>query len=248
MAEAPAAAPLRPRPSRPGGSARATAYWEAGGQTPGEQLAWKRALAARHARGLVVDVGCGDGASSVAGAVGLDGAAEPLRRAAARGVLAVRADVEAPWPLRDAVAGTVCLFDVLEHVPDPQPLLAEAQRVLAPGGILLVALPNAAHLANRAAALLGRTTDFTDTLHRTGAVLSDHLHRFTTATGARLLSEAGFAVTARHDFLPTAFSEAGWRWASPAARLLHRWRAHERLPGLLAYEFLWVCRRPGEGP
>lgn len=225
------------------GRERATAYWEACGQTVGQQLAWKRELAVRHARGVVVDVGCGDGASSVPGAIGLDAAVVPLRRAAARGVVAVHADVEGTWPLAGAAAGTVCLFDVLEHVPDPRPLLGEARRVLAPGGILLVALPNAAHLANRVAALRGRTTDFTDALHRTGDVLSDHLHRFTVSTGARLLAEAGFTVTARHDFLPTRFSEDGWRWASPLLPVLHRWRAHERLPGLLAYEHLWVCDR-----
>ncbi len=225
------------------GSARTTADQAAGGQTDGEQTGWKRSLAGQLKRGVVLDVGCGDGASSVRGAVGLDGSVDALRRAARAGVRAVHADVEAAWPIAPASVGTVCLFDVLEQVPDPRPLLAEAARVLAPGGVVLVALPNAAHLANRGAALAGRTTDFTDAAHHSGNVVSDHLHRFTLASGRRLLEDAGFTVTTRHDFFPTRLTVKGWRWAAPLLRLLRATRAPDRFPSLLASEFLWAATR-----
>lgn len=36
----------------------------------------------------------------------------------------------------------ITLWHVLEHVPDPQPLLAEAHRLLKPGGILFIGVPD----------------------------------------------------------------------------------------------------------
>ncbi|HET9730354.1 MAG TPA: class I SAM-dependent methyltransferase, partial [Acidimicrobiia bacterium] len=51
-----------------------------------------------------------------------------------------QADVAA-LPLADGFASVVCLLDVIEHLTDPQPALAEARRVLAPGGRLIVTVP-----------------------------------------------------------------------------------------------------------
>lgn len=44
-------------------------------------------------------------------------------------------------PVRSACMDGVMLFEVLEHVPDPQKVLAEIARVLRPGGVLLVSVP-----------------------------------------------------------------------------------------------------------
>lgn len=95
-------------------------------------------------RGLrVVDLGCGGGLFSVplaeAGArvIGLDLALAALREAAGRraGALFAVASMEAA-PIASASADLVLLADVLEHVPDPVPAVAEAARILRPGGRL----------------------------------------------------------------------------------------------------------------
>jgi SAM-dependent methyltransferase len=90
------------------------------------------------------------------------------------------------------------LHNVLEHVHDPRRLLAEARRVLAPGGWLVVQVPNAGSLQGR---LFGRRWAAVD--------VPRDLYYYTPALLARLLESAGFEVAAvvhRTSFLhpPTA--------------------------------------------
>jgi SAM-dependent methyltransferase len=100
----------------------------------------------------VVDLGCGTGASlvhllPVAGlAVGVDASAAVLRQAAealtppagAARVLLVQADLKDPLPFPDAAFDRVLSQNVLEFMPDPARLAAEARRVLRPGGRLVL--------------------------------------------------------------------------------------------------------------
>jgi SAM-dependent methyltransferase len=90
----------------------------------------------------VLDVGCGEGelASHLpAGAwVGVDTSAEMLARAPQPHYLA---DATA-LPFPDERFGSVALLYVLYHLPEPAAALAEARRVLEPGGLVAVAAPS----------------------------------------------------------------------------------------------------------
>jgi 2-polyprenyl-6-hydroxyphenyl methylase / 3-demethylubiquinone-9 3-methyltransferase len=92
---------------------------------------------------LLIDLACGGGllAPHVVGHgyrhVGLDLSARALPQAAAHGVVPVRGDV-LRLPFADAVADVVVAGEILEHVPEPDRLVAEACRVLRPGGTLVL--------------------------------------------------------------------------------------------------------------
>ena len=109
-------------------------------------------FAARLARGKrVVDLGCGSGygsaelAQTAASVTALD--IDPAAIAYAQehfqreNLSYLTASCESV-PLPEASADLVIAFELIEHLASPQQLLAEAKRLLAPGGQLIVSTPN----------------------------------------------------------------------------------------------------------
>jgi 2-polyprenyl-6-hydroxyphenyl methylase / 3-demethylubiquinone-9 3-methyltransferase len=100
---------------------------------------------------VLVDLGCGGGllAPYVAELgyrhIGIDRSDSALGQARPHGVVGLHADVAAV-PLADACADVVSAGEILEHVLDPSTVVAEACRVLRPGGTLVVDTINATWL------------------------------------------------------------------------------------------------------
>lgn len=125
----------------------ADAWWDPRGRFA--MLHWIAAARARlvppavREGSLLLDLACGGGllAPHVAGKghrhVGLDLSATALPLAREHGVVPVRGDVLA-LPFADEVADVVVAGEVLEHVTEPLLLVAEACRVLRPGGTLVL--------------------------------------------------------------------------------------------------------------
>jgi SAM-dependent methyltransferase len=54
-------------------------------------------------------------------------------------------DLDQPWPWKDSAASEVVACHVFEHVNDPVLFMAEAWRVLAPDGVLVIMTPHYLH-------------------------------------------------------------------------------------------------------
>lgn len=105
--------------------------------------------------GHLLDYGCGSGALSAAYAqrgyqvTGCDISPQMLTVAKREHGDAIRwvsiDPQQARLPLDNASYEAVIASSVLEYVPDPEHLLREFQRVLAPGGVLLCSVPDERH-------------------------------------------------------------------------------------------------------
>lgn len=87
----------------------------------------------------VVEIGCGAGvlAGDLPGYVGLDLSHRALREVLRQGRPAVRCDVMR-LPLRSGAARAILSHSTLEHIPEPERVLREIDRVLAPGGVAIL--------------------------------------------------------------------------------------------------------------
>jgi len=177
-----------------------TEMWDACGH-------WSEADVRRHFDGLlrpddiVLDVGCGDARAYqpwILGAVrklyGVDISESAVAAARARGVEAVAHDLGAPLPFEEGMFDKVVCFEVLEHLFDPKFAVEQMARVLKPGGLLIVSVPNAGYLPDRLGALLfGRVaappSDFTNPWK------SPHIRFFNLGTLIGLLRACGFEAT-----------------------------------------------------
>ena len=136
--------------------------------------------------GRVLDVGCRTGALTreyLEGneVVGVDVDRGALAQAAALGIEPVWGDAGEALPFEDGRFDVVVVGELLEHLPLPQQTVAEARRVLRPGGRLVGSVPNAYRLKNRLAFLRGHPPDPDPT----------HLHQFSPEAVRRLLADFG---------------------------------------------------------
>ncbi len=114
----------------------------------------------------VLDVGCGNGyllkeirkTNKSSRLVGID-----VYKTKIKGVEIKTGDITKRLNFEPNSFDCIVLGEVIEHVPDPDFLLAEIRRVLAKGGILIVSTPNLVSWANRILVPLGIQPFFTET-------------------------------------------------------------------------------------
>src|SRR5260370_41981803 len=145
----------------------------------------------------VCDLGCGldaaflDYASDrIAHGVGVD---EQVRDGGGGRWQRVRADICAPLPLESAQFDHVVMLAVLEHLAQPEPVLREAYRILAPGGSLIMTWPSP--MVDPLLKVLHGLSIVSDEMK-----LDQHQKRIPVGTLQQMLHRIGF-----HDFIHYPF-------------------------------------------
>ena len=160
----------------------------------------------------LLDVGCGDGrflqAMQKRGweTVGLETDLVAANLARHRTGSVIHETPLETADLPEGAFGMVSLLHVLEHVPDPRQTISEAFRLLVPGGVLLLALPNA---HSWEAKLFGANWYPLD--------LPRHYWGFGPRTLSRLVTEMGF-VSPDLRYLPFFFGPQSLRYTLRAWR------------------------------
>lgn len=159
-----------------------------------------RALGADHRRLRLLDIGCGSGglladccrrfeaAGSPVTPVGIElspalADATVTRLAAWSGEVIADTATDGVLRLEDSSIDATLMISFLEHEVQPLTLLRRLAPKLAPGGLVVVKVPNFASLNRR---VRGRRWS--------GFRFPDHVSYFTPATLRRLAAEAGYAV------------------------------------------------------
>jgi glycosyltransferase involved in cell wall biosynthesis len=195
----------------------------------------------------VLDLGCGEG--FVAGrlaengnrVVGVDRLARPKNESAFERYIAadLTLGLAGVLPeLGERKFDRVLMMDLLEHLPDPGPLLRDCRRVLKGNGELLVSVPNVANFTVRLMLLFGRF-HYTDR----GILDRTHLRFFTRKTARRLLEENGYRILSRRMTIIPLELVIGLRPESLVVRALGKllaW-ATRLLPGLLGYQVMMTA-------
>ncbi len=137
----------------------------------------------------------------------------------------------------DESYGTIVLGDVLEHLSDPLGALLLLKRYLKPEGVMLISLPNVAHLSVRLLLLSGRFPPMDR-----GPLDRTHLHFYTRSTAEQLLGDAGLRIRSRRATVVPLADIFGGRWRALAVAVQPLQQAGLRLmPGLFAYQWVFVA-------
>ena len=201
---------------------------------------------------VVLDVGCGDGAlgrmlkRARPGIVVLG--IEPLPEVAAiarEHLDAIRVGgAEEGWPSDWPMPDCIVFADSLEHMLDPWSVLARSVERLAPGGSVVLSLPNVTHYSLLVGGLRGRW-DYADC----GLLDRTHLRFFTRLTLLELLRGAGLEPTSIGRVCSDRWTRRlvyrygqARRWLTGDDRSGHAERAS--IMDVLTYQYLVVARRP----
>lgn len=199
-------------------------------------------------RQQVLDIGCGEGffAKEVIEAgnsvVGIDALPCPKHRHLFDAYACANLDqglLEAQAALGSGRFSRILLQDVLEHVRDPTSLLKESRQYLAPGGLLLISLPNVANITVRLSLLFGRFK-YTER----GILDRTHLRFFTRRTAREMIESAGFEIVREGATVMPIELALGMRPEHPLMRGANTFLAFATrlLPKLMGYQLLFAVR------
>lgn len=198
-----------------------------------------------------LDVGCGDGGaigpiavSAGVDYVGVDVSQVAVSLAKEHGFNAIAVESSDSLPFPTGSFESACLVEVLEHLFDPFGTLREVHRVLAPGGVVVITVPNVAYWRRRADLfVLGRWNPLGDELSVQQPWRDPHIRFFTPKVVGRLLDATGFGprtIWGDHGSLlrDLPWLRKAWRGPSRTYGFFQR-----LMPTLLGYRIVAIAEK-----
>ena len=190
----------------------------------------------------VLDVGCGAGVITLIANAdksnevhGIEPDPDRAKVSAERGLIMECGLLDAAYFERRGQFDVIMMIDVLEHLVDPQAMLALVKQGLRPGGCVLISVPNVAHWTVRLKLLFGRF-DYTET----GIMDATHLRWFYEGSIRHLVEGQGFRITDLRQsagaFMWSYYARPPFKWLPAGARdrLIHR--LTRLFPGLFGFQ------------
>jgi SAM-dependent methyltransferase len=135
----------------------------------------------------LLEIGCGNGfflreaaRQGYRRTVGVEPSKEAVAKA--KGEIEIVCDIMRPTLFAESSFDAVCLFQVLDHLPDPTAVLRECRAILRPGGLVLCLNHDVGALSAR---LLGRRSPIIDI---------EHTYLFDRKSIRRIFAAAGYDV------------------------------------------------------
>ncbi|WGL53690.1 class I SAM-dependent methyltransferase [Nocardioides sp. BP30] len=193
--------------------------------------------------GTLLDVGCAQGdmlalmAARGWQAVGIEPDPVDAAEAHRRGLEVIVGTVEEARDQIDRAFDVIVAADVIEHMADPGAALDHLRSILAPGGRLVLSVPNIAFLSVRLGLLAGSFT-----YQDRGPLDRTHLRFFTRSTIQELVRQHGFEIT-QVGVTPAPIEIVEQVSSLRVPRLLHRVNMFfaRLLPRLFGYQTLVVA-------
>ncbi|MEI6632627.1 MAG: class I SAM-dependent methyltransferase [Chlamydiota bacterium] len=155
--------------------------------TYGRALSGLDAWGAR--KGDLLEIGCGNGffleealVRGYARVRGVEPGSDVVARANPRVRPSIVCEVMRSGLFAPGTFDVICMFQVLDHIPDPAALLVECLAALRPGGLVLCVTHNVGSLSAR---LLGERSPIVDI---------EHTYLYSPSTLSRLFADCGFEV------------------------------------------------------
>lgn len=186
----------------------------------------------------ILDLGCGDGQFSAAVFenplhTGIDPDFKALREArVARTYQFLVCSDGANIPFPSGWFGSAFSNSTLEHIPKVEPVLAELARVIRPGGMLIITIPNQRferELLGVSLLMRLRLTRFAEKYADMFNQVSKHIHLDPPGTWVTRLNAAGFLVKDCWNYFPPQalrwmeIGHLGGPWAYLVKKITGRW-------------------------
>lgn len=191
----------------------------------------------------VLDVGCGDASNyqswvvkKVSKLTGIDISPSGIANAKRLGMEAMIHDFSEPFPFEAGTFDKAICIEVLEHLYDPKFCVQQIYRVLKPGGLFIMSVPNNGYHRERLKSLFQAelSTSITDFSNEWKGA---HIRFYSKHSITRMLEVAGFTIEDVHSngdsSIFDAIDSVGGYWTQHASTFLRR-----NLPRALKLSFL----------